>query len=198
MILNMTIPRENQNTNKEPVLKMNAKKFALWLFIVSIIMIFASLTSAYIVKKSEAEWLIIEIPFLFFYSTLIAIMSSFSMQMAYFYLTKKKKSNTLVFLSTTILLGIFFLCMQWFGWVQLVAQNIYFVGNPAGSFIYVFSGLHGSHLIGGIIFLLLVFFLILRKESYFQNTLWMQLCVTFWHFLTFLWIYLYIFLVLNN
>ena len=198
MMLNMTIPREIQNTNKEPVLKMNAKKFALWLFIVSIIMIFASLTSAYIVKKSEAEWLIIEIPFLFFYSTLIAIMSSFSMQMAYFYLTKKKKSNTLVFLSTTILLGIFFLCMQWFGWVQLVAQNIYFVGNPAGSFIYVFSGLHGSHLIGGIIFLLLVFFLILRKESYFQNTLWIQLCVTFWHFLTFLWIYLYIFLVLNN
>ncbi|MDI9356631.1 MAG: cytochrome c oxidase subunit 3 [Chitinophagaceae bacterium] len=197
----MTTSTEIQNTDyikKDTILKMNPKKFALWLFIVSIIMIFASLTSAYIVKKSEAEWLIIEIPFLFFYSTLIVVISSVSVQIAYFYLLKKKKNKTIVFLCTTIFLGMFFICMQWLGWIQLVSYNIYFVGNPAGSFIYVLSGLHGMHLIGGIIFLIIVLFLILQKEKYFQDALWMQLCVTFWHFLTFLWVYLYFFLILNN
>jgi cytochrome c oxidase subunit 3 len=95
-------------------------------------------------------------------------------------------------------LGIIFCISQWYGWKALVANNVHFVGNPSESFFYVISGVHLAHMLGGIVFLLVIigkaFYLNVHKKS----ILSLNLCVTYWHFLGAAWIYLYFFLLLNR
>ena len=177
---------------------VNAKKFALWLFIVSICMLFAGLTSAYIVKKSDGRWLQFDMPDMFLYSTLVLVLSSVTMHWTYL----KAKDNLLnaVKMGITVTAGmaIVFFYMQYLSWTKLVAQDVFLVGNPSGSFVYIFSGLHLAHLIGGLVFLLVVFLDTMSYKVHSKSMLAIEMCTTYWHFLGGLWIYLYLFLVMNN
>ncbi len=195
----MMMARELQ-IREEPkkILAMDPMKFALWLFIVSITMIFASLTSAYIVKKSDGQWLLFDIPEIFWVSTGILLASSITMQLAVSAAKKNNISSTRFLLGITTALGAIFLISQFFGWQQLVSQGVYFVGNPAGSFMYVFTGMHAVHLISGIIFLIIVLISALRYKVHSRSLRRIKLCSTYWHFLDGLWLYLFVFLLINN
>ena len=177
---------------------VNAKKFALWLFIVSICMLFAGLTSAYIVKKSDGRWLQFDMPDMFLYSTVVLVLSSVAMHWTYL----KAKDNSLkavkIGITATAAIAIAFFYMQYLSWVELVAQDVFLVGNPSGSFVYIFSGLHLAHLIGGLVFLLVVFLDTMNYKVHSKSMLAIEMCTTYWHFLGGLWIYLYLFLVMNN
>jgi cytochrome c oxidase subunit III len=98
----------------------------------------------------------------------------------------------------TTLLGLVFLVTQWYSWVALVERDVYFVGNPSGSFLYVFTGLHALHLISGVIFLIIVLISSFNYKVHSQNMARMEMCSTYWHFLGGLWIYLFMFLLLNH
>lgn len=182
----------------EQPLAMHPKKFALWLFIVSVVMIFASMTSAYIVRMSEGNWLEFELPEIFWYTSVIIILSSISLHWAYISARKDSLDQLRVALLITAILGIAFLVGQWYSWVALVDRDVYFVGNPAGSFLYVFTGLHALHLISGVIFLIIVLISSLRNRIHSRHMVQMEMCVTFWHFLGGLWLYLFMFLLLNH
>ncbi|MBT5506195.1 MAG: cytochrome c oxidase subunit 3 [Cytophagales bacterium] len=177
---------------------VNAKKFALWLFIVSICMLFAGLTSAYIVKKSDGRWLQFDMPDMFLYSTVVLVLSSVAMHWTYL----KAKDNSLkavkIGITATAAIAIAFFYMQYLSWVKLVSQDVFLVGNPSGSFVYIFSGLHLAHLIGGLVFLLVVFLDTMNYKVHSKSMLAIEMCTTYWHFLGGLWIYLYLFLVMNN
>jgi cytochrome c oxidase subunit 3 len=179
-------------------LSMHPKKFAMWLFIVSVIMIFASLTSAYLVKQAEGGWLVFELPQLFWTTTGIIILSSITMHWAY--LAAKRDSLEMVKLaiSITTVLGVAFLVGQFMAWGELVAQRVYLVGNAAGSFVYVISGLHGLHIIGGVVYLLIILVSTFRYKIHSKNMAPMEMCATYWHFLGGLWLYLFIFLLLKR
>ena len=182
----------------EQPISMHPKKFALWLFIVSVVMVFAGLTSAYIVRQAEGNWLEFNLPSIFYYSTGIIILSSVTMHWAY---TSAKADNIdmlKVAIGLTTLLGLVFLVTQWYSWVALVDRDVYFVGNPSGSFLYVFTGLHALHLISGVIFLIIVLISSLRFKIHSQNMAQMEMCTTYWHFLGGLWLYLFMFLLLNH
>lgn len=183
---------------KARVRSMHPQKFAMWLFIITVVMIFASLTSAYVVKKAEGDWLIIQFPTLFEWTTAIIILSSISMQLAYFSAVKNNLVALRVALAVTGILAVAFVVGQYMSWSQLVAQDVYFVGNPAGSFIYIFTGLHALHLIGGIVFLAIVLVNAFRYKVHSKSTAQIEMCTTYWHFLGGLWLYLYLFLILNN
>ncbi|MFC0185108.1 cytochrome c oxidase subunit 3 [Pseudarcicella hirudinis] len=196
----MTTDLENINYIDEPkeTLSMNPKKFLLWLFIVSIMMMFAAFTSAYLVRKAEGNWLEFKLPVLFWYSSAVLLISSISMHIAYL-AAKKDNINTLrIAISITFVLGLVFLVMQLFGWKELVAVNVYFVGNPSGSFVYVFSGLHGLHLISGLVVLCFAFVSAFRLKIHAKALNQIQICATYWHFLDILWLYLFFFLIYNN
>lgn len=182
---------------KKP-LSMNPKKFALWLFIVSVCMVFASLTSAYIVRQAEGNWQIFELPPLFWITSVLILVSSFTMHGAY--LAAKRDNLEMVKLSmiVTTILGIGFLVGQVLAWGELVANNVYFVGNPSGSFVYVLSGLHGLHIVGGVVFLLITLVAAFRYQVHSKNLSLIEMCTTFWHFLDALWLYLFVFLLLNR
>ncbi len=182
----------------EATLAVDPKKFILWLFIVSIVMLFASQTSAYLVRRAEGNWLEFEMPVIFWYSTAVLLLSSISMQWAYFSAKKDNFSQLKIAISITFALGLAFLWMQFDGWREMVNMKVYFVGNPSGSFLYVFTGLHAFHLISGLIVLLLALTASFRLKVHAKNLRRIEICATYWHFLDILWVYLFFFLLTFN
>lgn len=186
---------------KKPI-GMNPKKFALWLFMVSVIMIFGALTSAYIVRQAEGNWLDFDMPPMFWITTGIILLSSFTMHWAYFAVKKDKLETAKVAMSITVVLGIAFLIGQFLGWQQLVANGVYLVSRESsgvsGSFLYIISGLHGLHVISGVIVLLVMLIFVFRVKVHSRNLAPIEMCTTYWHFLDGLWLYLFLFLILNR
>lgn len=191
----------------QPTMAMHPKKFALWLIIVTIIMIFAAFTSAYLVRKGEGNWAEFELPQIFWLNTAVLFASSLTMQWAYY----SAKRNNINWLKTamvlTVLLGIGFLIGQWESWVYLTERNIFFGGNdpsnpypanPSGSFLYVLTGVHAFHLITGLIFLAVVTIAAFQYKVHSKSMVRIDMCATYWHFLDVLWIYLFVFLLLNH
>ena len=182
---------------RKPI-SMHPKKFAMWLFMASVMMLFASLTSAYIVRAAEGNWLYFELPSLFYYTTVIIVLSSVTMQWGYFAARKNNAGRVKLMVLITSVLGVAFLVGQFKAWGALVQNSVYFIGNPSGSFLYVLTGLHGLHIISAVIFLLIVLNSAYRNRIHSKNMAQMEMCTTYWHFLGGLWIYLFIFLTINR
>ncbi|RIV27613.1 cytochrome oxidase subunit III [Fibrisoma montanum] len=179
----------------EETLSMNPRKFILWLFIVSIIMLFAAMTSAYLVRRAEGNWMEYTIPPVFTYSSVVLIVSSLTMHWAYLSAKKDNFASLKTAITVTFALGMVFLYMQFQGWVELVDQKVFFVGNPAGSFMYVFTGLHAFHLITGLLVLVFALVAAFRLRIHAKSLERIQIAAAYWHFLDILWLYLFIFLV---
>jgi cytochrome c oxidase subunit III len=124
------------------------------------------------------------------------------MHWAYVSAKKDNHEMTKVAMVITVILGVGFLVGQWLGWNELVANGIYLVGRESsgvsGSFMYVISGLHGVHIISGILFLLVVLVNVFRLKIHSKKLSQIEMCTTYWHFLDALWLYLFVFLLLNR
>lgn len=183
------------NHIKEKQQQEIAHKIILWVGIASIIMLFGGLTSAYIVRQAEGNWVLFELPYFFYISTGLIILSSVSMIRAVSALKQNKINQSFISLLITFLLGVGFMVFQFLSWKELVVQEIFFIGNPSGSFLYVISGLHLAHVIGGYIFLLAAMYKVAKGRYTANSYSGLTLCSTYWHFLGALWIYLFIFLL---
>jgi cytochrome c oxidase subunit 3 len=177
--------------------KIHPYKMLLWVGFGSIVMMFAGLTSAYIVKKSQANWLEFDLPNLFWFSTLVILVSSFTIQMA----VKKAKAGEMAqyrgFLSVTAILGLTFIILQIRGFQALELNNVALTGarsNSAGSFLLVIAGLHLLHLVGGVIAIAVISLKALAAKSSTNQVLSVELVASYWHFVDILWIYLFVFL----
>jgi cytochrome c oxidase subunit 3 len=174
--------------------RMDARKFAGWIFMVSIVMIFAALTSAYIVRQAEGDWDLFELPKLFLASTIVILASSATMHWAVVSARRNQLETIKLALGITLLLGFAFLIMQWYGWLELVNIKVFLVGNPSGSFVYIISGLHGLHIVGALVYVLVVLWSAYQYRIHSKNMSRLEMCAVFWHFLDGLWVYLYLFL----
>ena len=183
----------------EETLSMNPKKFMLWLTIVAILMMFAGWTSGYLVRKAEGRWHEFELPQIFWYSTGILLVSSVSMFLAV-QSAKKDKFNALkIAISITFVFGLAFLTTQVIGFSDLIKNQLYFAGSDvAASWLYALIGLHAAHVISGLVVLLISLISAFRFTADSKNMLRIQLCATYWHFLDFLWLYLFLFLYFNR
>lgn len=178
---------------------MNPKKFALWLFIVSVCMLFGAWTSAYLVKRAEPGWSSFELPSQFWFNTGLIILSSVTMVWAHRSAKRDELEKTKLALGLTIVLGVAFLVGQLLAYDKLIEMNYYFAGsgsNSSGSFVYVLTGFHGLHIISGIIVLIVALVATFKFKVHSRNMLRMELCSTYWHFLGALWLYLFVFLIL--
>lgn len=170
----------------------------LWLGMISMIMIFGSLTSAYVVRMGKGDWLHFEMPQSFYLSTAVIIISSVTMNWALASAKKNDLKNLKIASLVTLGLGLLFVVFQFQSWGVLVDQKVFFAGkdsNAAGSFMYALTGLHMAHLAGGLIALIVVSFKAFRSRYNSENLLGVKLCAIFWHFLDALWIYLFLFLL---
>lgn len=182
----------------EQPISMHPKKFALWLFMVTVVMLFAAWTSAYIVRQAEGNWLDYDLPEIFWLTSGIVVLSSITLQWAYFSAKKDNFVQLRLGMVLTVILGIAFLIGQWYSWIALVDRDVFFVGNPAGSFLYVLTGMHGLHLISGLIFLIIVLISSFHFKVHSKAMVPMEMLTTYWHFLGGLWLYLFLFLQLNH
>lgn len=179
-------------------LAMHPKKFAMWLFVASVGMLFASLTSAYIVRQAEGNWLYFDLPATLYWTTAVILVSSVTMQMAYWAAKKDLLERVKVLVMITMGLGLVFLVGQWVAWLDLIDHSIHLIGNPSGSFLYIITGLHGLHIISALVYLVIVLVSAYRFKIHSRSLAQIEMCTTYWHFLGGLWLYLFIFLLLNR
>jgi cytochrome c oxidase subunit 3 len=176
--------------------RMHPHKFTLWVAVGSIVMMFAGLTSAYIVKSNQTNWKSVVMPSIFWISTVVLLLSSFTLQMAVRSFKSKAINNYRLLMGTTLLLGIIFLVVQWMGFQQLWGQGVTFKGAGAGQFLYVIFGLHALHIIGGVVALLIIFIKAFIGNTKLKSVVPVEVAATYWHFVDLLWIYLMIFFLL--
>jgi len=199
-ITNTTISL-GREASKNTDFSMHPQKFGLWLGIVSIVMMFAAFTSAYIVRQGEGNWLLFELPNALWYSTGIILLSDATMHWAYISSKRDKQLHLRIAVVLTAILGIAFLYAQVYAWGELVQAKVFFAGdqsNPSGSFLYVLTGLHALHLAGGLVFLAVLCVYTFLGRVHAQNMTKIEMCATYWHFVGGLWAYLFVFLLLNN
>jgi cytochrome c oxidase subunit 3 len=170
----------------------------MWVFLASVVMLFAALTSAYIVRQAEGNWVYFELPQVFYSTTVLILLSSITMQWAYFSAKRDEVNTVKLMMIATSILGVFFLVGQVWGWGQMADQGIHFVGNPSGSFVIVLTLVHGAHLISAIVFVLIVLVAAMNGNVRRGKLVQIELCATYWHFLGGLWLYLFVFLLLNR
>jgi cytochrome c oxidase subunit III len=177
--------------------RMHPHKFTLWVAIASILMMFAGLTSAFIVKSNQSGWRDIALPKFFWYSTAVILLSSLALQMAVRAIKQREMRQYRTLIAVTLLLGAAFVVLQWFGFESLWRQNITFRGSSgAGQFLYVIFGLHALHVIGGVIALIVMFFRAFFGTTKLYSSVPVEVMATYWHFVDILWIYLLVFFLI--
>ena len=173
-------------------------KLILLFSMVSMTMMFAGLTSAFVVSKSRVDWLTdFELPIAFYYSTIVIIGCSVTFHLAKKAIQKDNKSATTAFLIATLALGILFVILQFMGFGQIVQDGYYFTGSESSittTFLYVVTVVHLIHLAGGVVSLLIIIYNHFKQKYNSGQTLGIELGAMYWHFLDFLWIYLFVFL----
>ena len=193
MDLTQGTPQEKQS---------RAKKMMLWFGIISLIMSFAGLTSAFIVSSSREDWLSdFVLPTSFTYSTLIILLSSLFLCAAKQTLKKNQATTTTSLLIGALVLGIAFIYSQILGFNQIIDSGYNFTGptsNITMSYVYIIAVVHIVHVLAGIICLIVVIINQLNKKYSSENTLGFDLASTFWHFVDILWLYLFFFLYFFN
>ncbi len=175
--------------------KIDSKKLALLIGCASIVMMFAGLTSAYIVRRAGGNWLEFRLPNIFFINSIVMLLSSVAIHSAYIFF---KKGNEFLYkglLVLSFILGLTFVILQYQGWLDLTAIGVELTGNPAGSFIYVISGIHAAHVLGGLAAILVAMIqaFSLKYKVTKKRKLRFELTLIYWHFVDFLWIYLLVF-----
>ena len=179
--------------------KIHPYKFNLWLGLAGIIMMFAGLTSAYIVKRSQPGWESFNLPKIFLYSTIVMLASSVTVQVALKAFKERNMARYRLFFGITALLGIVFVIMQINGFYQFQSSGMKMIGigsNPAYSFILAIAGVHIVHVLGGLVAMLIIFSKVYGSKMRNYNSVPIEIMTTYWHFVDLLWVYLFVFFTL--
>jgi cytochrome c oxidase subunit 3 len=177
--------------------RLHPHKFTLWVGIGAIIMMFAALTSAYVVRHAQQNWLEFSLPKVFWYSTAAIIASSITMQLSLKAFREHNRLRYRLLLGITALLGVLFAVLQVSGFYNLYSRGIQIIGegsNPSASFLGVITGLHVVHVLGGVIALLIIYIKAYSTRIKTYNSMPLEILSVYWHFVDILWIYLFIFL----
>jgi cytochrome c oxidase subunit III len=190
------ITKNDSNSNN----KIHPKKFGLYIAFASIMMMFAGLTSAYIVRQAAGNWLEFKLPNIFFINTLVILVSSVTLHFSYKGFLSGKETQYKMLLLLSGILGLTFIVLQYVGWMELNAIGVDLKGNPAGSFVYVISGIHAAHVLGGIgaIAVAILHAFSLKYKVTPVRKLRFELTLQYWHFVDLLWVYLIVFLVMQR
>ncbi|MBX9887829.1 MAG: cytochrome c oxidase subunit 3 [Flavobacteriaceae bacterium] len=185
-------------TDEHKLRTARSYKLILLFAMVSMTMMFAGLTSAFVVSRSRVDWLkSFELPTAFYFSTAVIIGCSVTFHLAKLAIKKDKQAATTILLLSTLALGILFVILQFVGFGQIVENGYYFTGSESSittTFLYIVTIVHLMHLAGGLISLLIIIYNHFKQKYNSSQTLGIELGAMYWHFLDFLWIYLIVFL----
>ena len=159
-------------------------------------MMFVGFTSAYIVKSNQAGWQAVQMPEIFYLSTVLIIASSITIYLAQKAMKTREMAKYRMLVSATAVLGLAFVATQFIGFSELWADKITFKESVAGSFFYIITGVHALHVVGGIIALMVLFLRAYNTKTKFYSTAPVETAGLYWHFVDLLWIYLFVFFLL--
>ncbi len=177
--------------------KEKARTALLWLGVVSITMLFGAFTSAYIVSMGSKNWMVFDLPVWFYYSTACIVLSSLAVYMAQRTIQKGNPKNLSLWMIVSFVFALLFILFQFNGWHSLTEQGVYFTGSTSslsGSYLFVLTGLHIVHVFAGILALIITLFKAIKNAYTQENHGGVKRFAIYWHFLTFLWVYLLLFL----
>jgi len=199
--------------------RLRRYRIGMFFALTAVVMLFVSFTSAYIVRQgvgtwSDAsaryvtDWQPISLPPILWINTVILLLSSFTLAMAQRALSRKLRTaprggtspepvlivdgqRSIPWLGITFVLGAGFLVGQLLAWEQLRHLGIFVSTNPSSSFFYVLTGTHGIHLLGGVLALAYVGLTSLLRKPLVTRFLVVDVTALYWHFMDFLWIYIF-------
>jgi len=165
--------------------------------IVSVLMFFMALASAYLVRRGSADWVPVRVPMLMWFNTAVLLVSSGTLEMARKRLGLLDVAGFTRLWGLTTVLGVVFLIGQVVAWRQLVGEGIYLASNPASSFFYIFTGAHALHVIGGVGALLYVAWRNFERAQV-TRVVAAEVASYYWHFMDALWLFLLALLYLGK
>jgi cytochrome c oxidase subunit 3 len=185
--------------SRDDAIEPNKFRIGMWVAMASILMLFVSLTSAYILRQSKGlsethDWFPLHMPKVLWLTTAMLLVSSITIEMARRALRRSRYGWFRLLICLTTLLGLGFLAGQLGAWLVLVDQGVYVYSHPHSSFFYILTSLHAIHLFGGIVALLIVTVAALRLRITRSKRNAVDVTVLYWHFMDGLWIYLFVLL----
>ena len=188
---------ERQALEQEYIVAKNKSlKPMLWVSMISMVMFFAGLTSAYVISMKRDDWVSFDLPQAFYTSTILIVASSITLFLSQRFLKQDKRQLSVILLVTTLFLGLGFIWQQYVGFNQLKSLGLYFTGpdsTVSTSFIIGITFLHVLHLLAGVIVLFIVIYNHFKYKYKSDDMLGFELGAIFWHFVDILWIYLFFF-----
>ena len=182
-----------------PVLPQRVYVTGMVLGLAAILMFFAALTSAYIVRKGLGnDWVAFGLPRILWLNTVILVASSVTVERARRSLGRELIGSFRYWWRITTALGLVFLAGQLIAWRELVTAGVYLASNPSSSFFYLLTGSHGAHLLGGIVALAYIGWRSGRAETWPRQRAAATICTIYWHFLDVLWVFLFLLLLLGR
>jgi cytochrome c oxidase subunit 3 len=178
------------------VAKKKSAKPMLWISIISMVMFFAGLTSAYVISMKRDDWVSFDLPQAFYVSSFLIVASSITLFLSQRFLKQNKRQLSLIMLVATLFLGIGFVWQQYVGFNQLKSIGLFFTGpesTVSTSFIIGITFIHVLHLLVGLLVLLVVIYNHFKYKYKSDDMLGFELGAIFWHFVDILWIYLFFF-----
>jgi cytochrome c oxidase subunit III len=165
-------------------------KIGLGVFLCVVSSLFALLISAYSMRMQGADWRPLPIPILLWINTGLLVLSSIALEWA----RAAAPRSEIVDVRAGLVLGgvsaLAFLLGQLMAWRQLDAAGYFMATNPANSFFYLITAVHGLHVLGGLVALGRTGALALVDPPPKQLRANVELCAIYWHFLLVVWLIL--------
>jgi cytochrome c oxidase subunit 3 len=195
--------------------RLRRARLGLLVALTPVLMLFVSFSSAYVVRQGlptldprtnalVRDWIPVTLPKLLLINTGVLILSSVFMELARRQIKGQVALVSIAahpgvcvgdqvripWLAMTLILGLAFLFGQWAAWRQLAASGFYVATTPSSSFVYLLTGTHAIHLMGGVLALLVAGIASLMRRSVTTRSIVVDLTAWYWHFMAGLWVYI--------
>jgi len=170
-------------------------QLGVWMFLATVVMLFAAFTSAYIVRRSASDWTPIELPWILWVNTAVLVASGMALEGGRFASRRGKAMSARYGVSAAAGLGLLFLAGQVTAWRELAAHGVYLPTSPHSSFVYILTGVHGVHVAAGLVLLIYTAAQLWMASAHVNRDATARLLTasaTFWHFLAALWVYVFV------
>ena len=196
--------------------RLRRARLGLLVALTPVLMLFVSFTSAYVVRQGlptldpgtnqlVRDWIPVKLPMLLIVNTCVLLLSSVGMELARRQTRRalamvpssagadvtQKEKEQVPWLAMTVVLGLLFLYGQWMAWRQLAARGFYVSTTPSSSFVYLLTGTHAVHLMGGVLALLVAGVFALLRRSVATRSIVVDVTAWYWHFMAVLWVYIF-------
>ncbi len=166
-------------------------KIALWVFLAVVTVLFSLFISAYFMRMELTDWRPLTEPSLLWFNTALLVVSSVALQWARVSADRGQFSGLRFGLLVAGAATLAFLAGQYAAWQELNALGYFAASNPANAFFYLLTGLHGVHILGGLIVWGMTTNKLIRGSQVDEVRAAVELCAIYWHFLLLVWLVLF-------